>query len=89
MLRAMLARERLGGPGARAVLVDDNLANLKAARSVGFAAVLVARTGRDAPGRRRLAGGGYLNARIRSVKQLPALAARLRRAPASGRRGEG
>jgi putative hydrolase of the HAD superfamily len=86
MFRAMLVREGLGGhpAGARAVLVDDNLANLKAARAVGYATVLVVRpgsgTGAGHPGARRLAGAGYVNARIRSVKQLPALAPRLRRA---------
>jgi putative hydrolase of the HAD superfamily len=78
LFRAMRARERLGartGP-ARAVLVDDNVANLKAARAAGFATVLVAR--RAARGPRRLSGSSWLDARIRSVKQLPALAARWR-----------
>ena len=86
MLRAMLVRERLGGrsPSARAVLVDDNAANLKAARAAGFATVLVKRSAGG--GARRLAGCAYVMARIRSVKQLPALAARLRvRAPATPR----
>ena len=79
MLRAMLAREKLSGrfAGARAVLVDDNPANLKAARTAGFATILVARHVKDRP--RRLAGGSYVMSRIRSVKQLPALAPRLRR----------
>ncbi len=82
MFRAMLVREGLGSPGAgaRAVLVDDNLANLKAARAVGYATVLVLRpdVATAKPGRRRLAGAGYVDARVRSVKQLPALAPRLR-----------
>jgi putative hydrolase of the HAD superfamily len=85
MFRAMLVREGLGGHrgGARAVLVDDNLANLKSARAVGYATVLVVRpgsadTGRGAARRRRLPGAGYVDARVRSVKQLPALASRLR-----------
>jgi len=78
MLRAMLVREKLAGrsPRARAVLVDDNAANLKAARTAGFATVLVTRHADRAP--RRLAGGSYVMGRIRSVKQLPGLAARLR-----------
>jgi putative hydrolase of the HAD superfamily len=78
MLRAVLARERLAGRRApvRAVLVDDNLANLKAARAVGFATVMVVRHKAGMP--RRLRGGAYVDARIGSVKQLPALAARLR-----------
>lgn len=78
MLRAMLVREKLGGRcgAARAVLVDDNAANLKAARAAGFVTVLVAR---HVKGRmRRLAGRAYVMGRVRSVKQLPALAARLR-----------
>ena len=83
LFRAMLVREGLGAAGgARAVLVDDNLANLKAARSVGYATVLVTRPARGAPpgSLRRLPGAGYLDARVRSVKQLPAWAARLRAA---------
>lgn len=78
MLRAMLVREKLAGrsPGARAVLVDDNAANLKAARAAGYATVLVRRRAGGAP--RRLVGGSYVMGRIRSVKQLPALAPRLR-----------
>jgi putative hydrolase of the HAD superfamily len=78
LFRAMLARERIGGRTARAqaVLVDDNAANLRAARAAGFATVLVTRPA--APGARRRAAGAYVGARIRSVKQLPALAARLR-----------
>jgi putative hydrolase of the HAD superfamily len=78
MFRAMLARERLGGrPGAaRAILVDDHLPNLKAARAVGYATVLVERPG-PAGGMRRLPGAGYVDARVRSIGQLPALAAGL------------
>ncbi len=78
MLRNMLVRERVVGrsPGARAVLVDDNAANLRAARAAGYSTVLVVRRTAGLP--RRLAGGAYLHARIRSVKQLPSLAARLR-----------
>jgi putative hydrolase of the HAD superfamily len=78
LFRAILARERIGGRTARAqaVLIDDNGANLKAARAAGFATVLVARAAGRGP--RRLAAGAYVRARIRSVKQLPALAARLR-----------
>jgi putative hydrolase of the HAD superfamily len=83
MFRSMLVREGLGGrpAAARAVLVDDNLANLKAARAVGYATVLVIRPAGSDPGKpaaRRLAGSGYVDARVRSVKQLPALAPRLR-----------
>jgi len=78
MLRTMLVREKLGGRcgAARAVLVDDNAANLKAARAAGFATVLVARHVKGTM--RRLAGRAYVMGRIRSVKQLPALVARLR-----------
>ncbi|MBV8211018.1 MAG: pyrimidine 5'-nucleotidase [Burkholderiaceae bacterium] len=68
MLRAVLAREGLAGRAnaGRAVLVDDNLQNLKAAREAGFVTVL-----RIPPGARRpLAGGSFLVARVRTVRQL-------------------
>ncbi len=41
-----LAAERLGADPARTVLVDDVVANLDAARTIGMATVLVDRTGR-------------------------------------------
>lgn len=81
MLRAVLARERLAGRTGtrRVVLVDDSPANLKAARAVGFATVLVERRSTGIPGRRRLAGVGYIDARVRTVRALAALAPRLGR----------
>ena len=77
MLRAMLVREGLGGrtSASRAVLVDDNARNLKAARAAGFATVLVRR--RAASGLRRLTGHSFISARIASVRQLPGMVARL------------
>lgn len=77
MLRAMLAREKLNGRSRRlrAVLVDDNMRNLKAAHAEGFATVLMVR--KRPAGLRRLAGNAYVSARVRSVQQLPALARRL------------
>ena len=68
MLRAVLAREGLAGRAnaGRAVLVDDNLMNLKAAHAAGFRTVL-----RIAPaGRRPLAGRTFVVARVRAVRQL-------------------
>jgi len=68
MLRAVLAREGLAGRAnaRRAVLVDDSPVNLKSARAAGFATVL-----RIAPlARRPLAGTAYVDARVRSVRQL-------------------
>ena len=68
MLRAVLAREKLAGRAnaGRAVLVDDSAVNLKAARAAGFSTVL-----RIAPRvERPLSGGGYIQARLRSVRQL-------------------
>jgi putative hydrolase of the HAD superfamily len=68
MFRAVLAREKLGGRGnaGRAVLVDDSAANLKAARAAGFSTVL-----RVGPGTRRpMAGRAYLDARVRTLRQL-------------------
>jgi putative hydrolase of the HAD superfamily len=68
MLRAVLAREGLAGRAnaGRAVLVDDSLMNLKAARAAGFAGVL--RIGPVA--RRPLAGCAFVAARVRTVRQL-------------------
>lgn len=79
LFRALLARERIGGRTTRgaAVLVDDNADNLKAARAAGYRTVMIVRPAPD--GRRRLAGAAYVTARVRSVHQLPALAARWRR----------
>jgi putative hydrolase of the HAD superfamily len=68
MFRAVLAREKMAGRGnaGRAVLVDDNAGNLKAARAAGFSTVL-----RVGPATRRpLAGIAYVDARIRTVRQL-------------------
>jgi putative hydrolase of the HAD superfamily len=68
MLRAILAREGLAGRvnAGRAVLVDDNPANLKSARAAGFTTVL-----RIAPrARRPLAGSAFVDVRVRSVRQL-------------------
>lgn len=68
MLRAVLARENLAGRAnaGRAVLVDDSAANLKSARAAGFSTVL-----RIGPlTRRTLAGSAYVDARVRSVRQL-------------------
>jgi putative hydrolase of the HAD superfamily len=75
MLRMMLARERCAP--ARAVLVEDSRANLKAARASGFLTVLVSPA---QSGRRRLPGRPpYVDLRIRSVRDLPRALARLRR----------
>jgi len=80
MLRAMLARERV--TAAQAVLVEDSVANLKAARSLGFRTVLMTGHGtRTASGSgcarpRRVARAGLV---IRSLHQLPPGLARLRR----------
>jgi putative hydrolase of the HAD superfamily len=68
MLRAVLAREGLAGRAnaGRAVLVDDSAINLKSARAAGFSTVL-----RIAPGARRARdGGAYVDARVRTVRQL-------------------
>jgi putative hydrolase of the HAD superfamily len=84
MMRALLAREGLPTGrtlGRRAVLVDDNRENLRAAHRAGFATVLVQHRagGPNATAQRRVRGGAYLCARLRSVRQLPACAARLGR----------
>jgi putative hydrolase of the HAD superfamily len=64
--RALLATERVAP--TRAVMVDDTLVNLRAARRLGLATVWVSRQPR-AP--------RYVDARIASVRELPQLAARL------------
>jgi putative hydrolase of the HAD superfamily len=69
MLRHMLAREGLAGRSnaGRAVLIEDNLANLKAARATGFRTVLVTRHRADGP----RGGGAYIDLRLSSVQKLP------------------
>jgi putative hydrolase of the HAD superfamily len=76
MLRHMLARERLAGRGnaGRAVLIEDSLPNLKAARTAGFRTVLVTR--HLAGGVR--GGGAYVDLRLSSVHQLPRAMRRLK-----------
>lgn len=65
MLRSMLARERIR-PGA-AVLVEDSVANLKAARSLGVRTVLITRHGAPAARRSRSAAVGL---RISTLHEL-------------------
>lgn len=81
LFRAMRVRQGLCGNGPRPILVDDNLANLKAAHSCGFITVLLANRGNSAfrrPGQaRRLPGQAYVDLRLRTVKQLHAHAHRL------------
>jgi putative hydrolase of the HAD superfamily len=72
MLRHMLARERV--PAGKAVLIEDSIANLRAARAVGFRTVLVC-------GHSRLSRshGSHIGLRMRSVLELPRARMRLRR----------
>lgn len=75
MLQHMLARERV--PAARAVLVEDTQANLKAARAVGMRTVLVTHGSSAGSWRAR---PSYVDVRVRSVLGL----ARRLRATRSG-----
>jgi putative hydrolase of the HAD superfamily len=72
MLRHLLARERV--PPGRAVLVEDSVVNLRAARAAGFGTVLV-----DGQRRGRSARAGFVGLRLRSVLDLPRARMRLRR----------
>jgi len=76
LLRHMLAREGLAGRrnAGRAVLVEDSLPNLKAARATGFRTVLVTRHRTD--GAR--GGGAYVDLRLPSMQQLPRALHRIR-----------
>jgi len=65
MLRALLARERI--PPAAAVMVEDTLANLKAARALGLRTVLITRHGR---GKVRCGANASVGLRIDSLHQL-------------------
>ena len=65
MLRSMLARERIR-PSA-AVLVEDSVLNLKAARSLGIKTVLITRHGASAA---RRSPGGAAGLRISSLHEL-------------------
>jgi putative hydrolase of the HAD superfamily len=76
MLRRMLSRERVRAGAA--VLVEDNLGNLKAARAAGLRTVLVQthrRTVVARPHRRP----DYVNLRVESVRDLPRRLSTLRR----------
>lgn len=78
MLRALLARERVRA--ADAVLVEDSAVNLKAARHLGVATVLM--TGHGTPlaaGRGPRARAGYVGLRISTLHALPRAAGRIRR----------
>jgi putative hydrolase of the HAD superfamily len=77
MLRHMLARESVAAH--RAVLVDDSLPNLKAARAVGMRTVLVAWRRRAIPGAGRARCRHYVGLRVRSVLELPKRLAFLRK----------
>lgn len=76
MLRHVLAREGLAGRrnAGRAVLVEDTLPNLKAARAAGFRTVLVTRHRVAGLGR----GSSYVDLRVASVQQLPRALRRIR-----------
>jgi len=65
MLRAILARERVRP--STAILVEDSLANLKAARALGLRTVLITRHG---PSTERRRGTGVVGLRIRSLHEL-------------------
>lgn len=76
MLRHMLAREGLAGRAnaGRAVLVEDSLSNLKAARASGFRTVLITRHRASAA----RGGGAYVDLRLSSVQKLPRMMQRVR-----------
>ncbi|HTT13850.1 MAG TPA: pyrimidine 5'-nucleotidase [Burkholderiaceae bacterium] len=76
MLRHMLAREGLAGRrnAGRAVLVEDSLPNLKAARATGFRTVLVTRHRVDTAH----GGGAYVDLRLASIQELPRAMHRIR-----------
>jgi putative hydrolase of the HAD superfamily len=79
MLRAMLARERVRG--ADAVLVEDSVTNLKAARALGFRTVLMTGHGTRIAGAwvpARRSAYAHADVVIRSLHQLPRVLGRLR-----------
>lgn len=75
LLKHLLARERVAS--SHAVLVEDSLANLKAARSVGWRTVLV-QAYRRAVLRQPVQRPAYVGLRVRSVRDLPRRALALR-----------
>jgi putative hydrolase of the HAD superfamily len=82
MLRRLL--RRLGIAAHRCVLVEDTLANLKSANQLGLRTVWVTQYLRmsdpigAAPLPRMLKRPGYVNVKVKSVRQLPARLHRLR-----------
>jgi len=82
MLRRLLRKHGL--PPRRCILVEDTLANLKSAKQLGVRTVWLTRylrgaDGPGAPGRpRMLKGPAYVDVKVKSLRQLPALMQRLR-----------
>ena len=84
ILRHMMARERAAR--GTAILVEDSLPNLKAARAVGFRTILIQpsqQRGRKFDYRSGQSSGrpSYVDLRVRSVRELPRALARLRGGP--------
>jgi putative hydrolase of the HAD superfamily len=75
MLRHLLAREKVNA--ARAILIEDSPANLKAARAVGLRTVLV-QAHRRATAPRPHRRPSYVDLRVHSVGELPRRLAFLR-----------
>lgn len=86
MLRKLLARE--GVPARRCVLVEDTADNLKAAKAIGMRTAWVTQYLASSPNLRQLAGGRpvprftkrpiFVDVKVQSVRQLPAMLHRLR-----------
>ena len=76
MLLQMRARERVAGRSncGRAILIEDNAINLKAARAAGFATVLL--TQHHGAARMRAGRPSYVDVRLRSLRDLVPAAAR-------------
>jgi putative hydrolase of the HAD superfamily len=87
LLRKLIARE--GTVARRCVLVEDTVANLKAAKALGMRTVLVTQYLASSPNLRQIAGSRplpvftkrpiYVDVKVKSATQLPAALHRLRR----------
>lgn len=78
LLKKMIAKKKLSA--ARCVLVEDSRDNLRTAKQLGMKTVWITQyVNEDARASKRFARAGFIDIKIRSIKQLPTHLSRLNR----------